>query len=391
MRRKNLNYFRNGSYRKRRSERPLIWHHFTPSIGTIIFGAVFLYIVISLILYLTTSHVKSFQVTSGPLAKNRTYTGLAIREEQLITADSAGYVTYFARANTRVKQYGAVYSVSSAKNTEQTAELSSEMLANIRQDVVNFSVNFNPINFHDTYSFKYKIEGDVLDNTLEMSEEYQRFAGSSAMTIGSQTISTSPIDGIVSYTLDGYETFDLGNIQPSDLDQKAYSEKDLKTQGQIKAGQNVYKLITSENWSLIIPLTSKQIVQLTDRKQIRVKFLSDGVTQLADFSILTMDDGSYYGKLDFSTGMLRYIDNRFIDIELVTNTSTGLKVPVTSIVSKEFYTIPVSYSTKGGDTGSVGFLKVTRDNAGNEIPVFTTTTLYDMRDDKYYVDLETNI
>ena len=147
MRRKNLNYFRNGSYRKRRSERPLIWHHFTPSIGTIIFGAVFLYIVISLILYLTTSHVKSFQVTSGPLAKNRTYTGLAIREEQLITADSAGYVTYFARANTRVKQYGAVYSVSSAKNTEQTAELSSEMLANIRQDVVNFSVNFNPINF----------------------------------------------------------------------------------------------------------------------------------------------------------------------------------------------------------------------------------------------------
>jgi hypothetical protein len=99
-----------------------------------------------------------------------------------------------------------------------------------------------------------------------------------------------------------------------------------------------------------------------------------------------MDDGSYYGKLDFSTGMLRYIDNRFIDIELVTNTSTGLKVPVTSIVSKEFFTIPISYSTKGGDTGSVGFLKVTKDNAGNETTVFTTTTLYDKRDDKYYVD-----
>ena len=384
-----MNYFRSGNTKKRRPERPErppIWQNFTPSIGTVIFGAVFLYIVISLVLYLTTSHVKSFQVTSGPLAKNRTYTGLAIREEQLVTADSAGYVTYYARANTRVKQYGAVYSVSSARNTEATTELSAAMLDSIRQDAQNFSVNFDPVNFHDTYSFKYKVEGDVLDNTVEMTEEYQKYAGSSAMTIGSQTISTSPADGIVSYTLDGYETYDLSNIKASDLDQKSYSEQDLKTQGQIKAGQNVYKLITSENWSLIIPLTSKQIVQLTDRSQIRVKFLSDGVTQLADFSILTMDDGSYYGKLDFSTGMLRYVDNRFIDIELVTNTSTGLKVPVTAIVSKEFFTIPVSYSTKGGDTGSVGFLKVTKDNTGKEMTVFTTTTLYDKRDDKYYVD-----
>ncbi len=381
-----MNYFRSDSRKKRRPERPLIWQNFTPSIGTVIFGAVFLYIVISLILYLTTNHVKSFQVTSGPLAKNRTYTGLIIREEQLVTSDSAGYVTYFARANTRVKQYGAVYSVSSAKGSEQSAELNSQMLEYIRQDTKNFSVNFDPVNFHDTYSFKYKIEGDVLDNTLEMTEEYQRYAGSSAMTIGAQTISTSPIDGIVSYTLDGYENFDLSNIKSSDLDQKSYSSQDLKTQGQIKAGQNVYKIVTSEKWSLIIPLTSKQIVQLTDRNQIRVKFLGDGVTQIADFSILTMDDGSYYGKLDFSTGMLRYIDSRFIDIELVTNTSTGLKVPVTSIVSKEFYTIPVSYSTKGGDTGSVGFLKVTRDSAGNETTVFTTTTLYDKLDDKYYVD-----
>ena len=77
-----MNYFRNGNTKKRRPGRPPIWQNFKPSIGTVIFGAVFLYIVISLVLYLTTSHVKSFQVTSGPLAKNRTYTGLAIREEE---------------------------------------------------------------------------------------------------------------------------------------------------------------------------------------------------------------------------------------------------------------------------------------------------------------------
>ena len=42
--------------------------------------------VITVILFLTRSHVKSFQVISGPLAKNRTYTALAIREEAIVNA-----------------------------------------------------------------------------------------------------------------------------------------------------------------------------------------------------------------------------------------------------------------------------------------------------------------
>ena len=35
----------------------------------------------SAILYFTTTHIESYQVTSGPLSRNETYTGLAIREE----------------------------------------------------------------------------------------------------------------------------------------------------------------------------------------------------------------------------------------------------------------------------------------------------------------------
>ena len=73
--------------------------HIRPNIGTIIFGAVFLYMIITVILFLTRAHVKSFQVISGPLAKNRTYTALAVREETIVTADAGGYITYYAREN----------------------------------------------------------------------------------------------------------------------------------------------------------------------------------------------------------------------------------------------------------------------------------------------------
>ena len=70
-------------------------------------------------------------------------------------------------------------------------------------------------------------------------------------------------------------------------------------------------------------------------------------------------DENFYAKIDFSTGMLRYTTDRFIDIELVTNIKTGLKIPVSSIVNKDFYVIPKGYETTGGDSDEIGFLKET--------------------------------
>ena len=49
------------------------------NIGTIMFGILFIYMAFSAILYFTTSHIESYQVTSGPLSRNETYTGLASR------------------------------------------------------------------------------------------------------------------------------------------------------------------------------------------------------------------------------------------------------------------------------------------------------------------------
>ena len=79
------------------------------------------------------------------------------------------------------------------------------------------------------------------------------------------------------------------------------------------------------------------------------------MTQTRDFSIITID-GSNYGKIDFSKGLIRYASDRFLDIELVTNTTSGLKIPLTSIVSKEFYTVPAVYATRNEDSSDIGFM-----------------------------------
>ncbi|MEE1191584.1 MAG: hypothetical protein UHO63_04540, partial [Blautia sp.] len=50
----------------------------THNIATIMFGALFLYMIVTVILYSTSSHVTSYQVTVGPLTKNPVCTALAI-------------------------------------------------------------------------------------------------------------------------------------------------------------------------------------------------------------------------------------------------------------------------------------------------------------------------
>ena len=69
--------------------------HININIGTVIFGALFLYLVITVIIYLTADHISSYQVTSGPLSKNETYTALAMRSEEVVNATTGGYVSYF--------------------------------------------------------------------------------------------------------------------------------------------------------------------------------------------------------------------------------------------------------------------------------------------------------
>lgn len=124
-----------------------------------------------------------------------------------------------------------------------------------------------------------------------------------------------------------------------------------------------------------VPLSEKQAANLKDRTSIRVKFLKDDLTQTGDFSLKEID-GSKYGKIDFNKGLIRYASDRFLEIELVTNNVTGLKVPLSSIVTKEFYAIPSKYMTTDKDTQQSGFMLSGRNKKGNSTTTFINTGIY---------------
>lgn len=57
------------------------WHI---NIGLIIFGAIFIYLAVTVLLYLTNPKVSIYEVREGSILRDTAYTGFIIREEQII-------------------------------------------------------------------------------------------------------------------------------------------------------------------------------------------------------------------------------------------------------------------------------------------------------------------
>ena len=62
------------------------------NLGLIIFGAIFVYLIIVVVTYLKSEHIAPYEVTLGSLAVNNTYTGVILRDETVVESDYSGYI-----------------------------------------------------------------------------------------------------------------------------------------------------------------------------------------------------------------------------------------------------------------------------------------------------------
>ena len=158
---------------------------------------------------------------------------------------------------------------------------------------------------------------------------------------------------------------------------------------QITANAPIYKLIGSENWNIIIQISKELSESLKDGSYIRIRFCKDDFSTNAAYRLFEAE-GDYFMTLSLRTAMIRYISDRFVDIELEINNISGLKIPKSSITSKEFFTIPKEYFVKGGDSNANGIMVSVPDvdSAGGTTVDFITPTIYYENENYYYIDSE---
>ena len=82
------------------------------NIGMFLFAVVFIYLIVTITAYLLEDKPSIYEVREGSIVKDNTYTGLIIRQETTVNAESDGYINYYQNGNSKVKYGAPVYAIS---------------------------------------------------------------------------------------------------------------------------------------------------------------------------------------------------------------------------------------------------------------------------------------
>lgn len=364
------------------------------NVGIVIFLIIIIYMAFNLFSYLTSSQIAEYEVGQGTIATNHVYRGLILRDETVVYAGQSGYINYYIKNGQKVSVRDIVYSIDtqgdlSKKITTAAKDgtnLTTQSLLEISTKIDVFRNSYDTNNYSTVYTLKTELDSQLTKTLSVNALDKLSDAIDSAEANNTFYKKKSEKPGIIVYYTDGYENVTTDNFTPDNLSSTAYKKNSLENNMQVSAQDVAYKRINSENWNIILPISDETAKQLKENEYVKIRFCKDDFTTTVPFA-LTKKSGNYYMTISLHTAMVRYVNDRFVDIELVLSEETGLKIPNSSITSKEFYTIPKKYFTKGGDSSLPGLLVKSKDDKKSSVSLVQPTIYYETKK-AYYVDDE---
>ncbi len=362
------------------------------NIAVIIFGFVLIYFLVYFFQFLTSKHVSIYEVQKGQIMETSVYTGLILCEEEVTYSEESGQINYYSKEGDKAGYNDLICSIDREGSVAEEitaagldgSSLTKEELLDIQSTVVDYISNYSDTQFYNVYSFKSNLNSDVQESLyLATLEELTEETDS-----GTFSLIRAKTDGILAFYTDGYEDITIDNFSAELYQPSSYQKNNLKSNSSVSSGQALYKTVTDENWYVMIPLDEEEITYYremmgedADSFVIQVTLKKDGAQAYATASLRTYDSGSFL-QLAFNSSMIRYISDRYIEVELGDDDQTGLKIPNSAIVQKEFLLIPADYISQGDNSSSQGVIRISSGESDGETAEFVST-------DIYYTDEET--
>lgn len=335
---------------------------------SIFFLFMFIYLGVHIIYFAAKERHPLYEVPRAEsVDENISFKGFIVRDEVSFTATQRGYINYYIASGRRAAAGATIYTLDeegefskmilSSSSSEQN--LSDSDLKKIIQRIKNLQEDFDTMDFQKVYDTKSAISAVVMDAlTAAAIEKLNETMGVTGFT----RISTDR-SGIVSLTSDSYDGLNEENLSLECLKGEGYS-KIVSTAGdQKQAGEFVYKLVTDEAFQIYFEMDDDTIREfgLDEETQniistvIYLNKIEQDVT--ADMSIVKMSDGNNAVKLSIAKYGSNYVDDRYVEFEIVRDDIRGIKIPVTSVVEKDYYMIPVDFVPTGEEYSENGVLK----------------------------------
>lgn len=345
------------------------------NIGIVVFAVIFIYLLVTIVMFAFRKKISVYEVREGSILRDNSYTGLAIRREAVIPSDKTGYIHYFHNNLTKIKVGIPAYAITDNKVTygkrkeSEIEKLSSDEQKKIVNRIQNFNEAFHSQKFSDVYVLK----NDITNALSKSSNETKMSKVDSLLkAAGKQTqVFSSSQDGVVLMNVDGYENLTVETFKKSDFDRSQYKNIVLDDNTHVKKGDPIYKVISDNRWSVIISIDRKVSKELKQLKTVKTRLDKSNNTLLAQVDTFKKD-GEYYAVLNYTSSMIEYASNRFLNVEIIFDDETGLKIPKSSVVQMDAFLVPKSYITRGGNNQAEGVIVL--DSKGNR--KFQTCKVY---------------
>ena len=360
------------------------------NIGIVIFGIIFIYLIATIVMYITAPHITVYEVRQGSILKDNAYTGLAIRDETVVYSDTSGYINYYAEDSSKVRVGTNVYTLSDEKlvfdesSSDAKVTLTEEESSSLLRKIQTYNNQFVESDFSSTYQLKSELQGS-LDRLASHSKSDQLSAMLSSGNYAGLVAKPTSKDGIIVYSIDGMEDLTLETTTTEHLKKSNYKKTEFTNNHKISSGDPVYKIVTSDHWYLLVEISEETKAALSEKSTVKVNFKKDNQEIRSDISFLEGQNSPVL-CLSFRDSMVRYVNDRYLDIELILEDETGLKIPKSAETSKVFYVVPNSYLTQGGNSSSDGVMRQRKDSDGNSITEFLQVTIYYEEDEMVYLD-----
>ncbi|MEG2441089.1 MAG: HlyD family efflux transporter periplasmic adaptor subunit, partial [Acetivibrio sp.] len=261
------------------------------NVGVVVFFIIFIYMVVISINYLRHDRISSYEVVEKNISDDNTYRGIALRDEDIYYTDKAGYINYYigdgekaAKGSTiyTIDETGEIYRILSNADAETT--LTKEDSKRIRSAISSFQKEYHQSNYSVVSDFKYDVENIILEqNTQSLLTDLNRVTDQASH--GSFEVVTLKKSGILSYTMDGMESLQVGEVTSDLFKNVEETRHQLRQKEALAQGSPVFKLINSEDWNIIIPLSNSQYEKLKDSEKVKVRFKKDNVETIVGITV----------------------------------------------------------------------------------------------------------
>ncbi len=360
-------------------------------IDVFIFVFIFIYLVFTICNYLNKSDIRFYEVVDGGLVTGSEHTGIILRTEVTYEAVDSGYINYYISQGKRAGVGTKIYSLDAHGDVKKYIDenilddilIQSENARKIKRVLSEYIVGYSDSAFENVYEEKTTLDSTVSEllnqNGLENLDEIL-----TANNI-SYTAVTSDETGVFSYAIDDFGDKAISDLKADDFDKANHPSTYIMSGEYVNMGDDIYRLVTSEDWQLVFVLTDHEKSTLANSSQLKIDFKDNDLELTGQFTIVTGADGTSLGVLSFDKFMVSFISQRYVDFNIVNESDSGLKIPISSVIEKSFYTIPKDYLARGGDDSGSGFYKELYVNGSISVEYIETEILY-TSDTEVYID-----